>query len=80
MGKRTKLKIELNLDSIKVKRVTIDPNGDYHIYVSCTCKSTLCHKCGKKITISHGQRNESIIEHLPILDQRVWVRLFCDEQ
>ncbi len=84
MGKKSKFKIDLNLDSIKVKRVTIGSNGDYHIYVSCTANSTLCHKCGEKITNSHGQCDESIIEHLPILDQRVfihvkWPRFKCDK-
>ena len=84
MVQKTKFKIDLNLSSIKLKRVTIDSNGDYHIYVSCTAKSTLCHKCGHKITKPHGQCNESIIEHLPILDQSVfihvkWPRFKCDE-
>jgi len=84
LAKKTKFKIDLNLDSIKVKRAAIDSNGDYHIYVSCTANSTLCHKCGKKITKSHGQCDESIIEHLPILDQRVfihvkWPRFKCYE-
>ena len=84
MAKKTNFKIDLHLNSIKVKRVTIDSNGDYHIYVSCTAKSTLCHKCGNKITKSHGQCNESKIEHLPIFDQRVfihvkWPRFKCDK-
>ncbi len=84
MAKKTKFKIDLNLDSVKVKRTTIDSNGDYHIYVSCTAKSALCHKCGQRITKSHGQCDESIIEHLPILDQRVfihvrWPRFKCDK-
>ena len=84
MGSKTKLKIDLKLNSIKVKKVTIDSNGDYHIYVSCTATNTSCYLCGKKITKSHGQCNESRIEHLPILDQRVfihvkWPRFKCDE-
>jgi transposase len=83
MGKKTKLSIDLGLDSIKIKRVVIDASGDYHIYVSCTATSGVCHRCGKKITRSHGHCNESIIEHLPILDQRVfihvkWTRFKCD--
>jgi hypothetical protein len=36
LARKTKFKIDLNLDSVKVKRVAIDSNGDYHIYVSCT--------------------------------------------
>jgi len=84
LAKKTKFKIDLKLNSIKVKGVTIDSNGDYHIYVSCTANSTLCHKCGHKITKSHGQSDESIIEHLPIFDQCVfihvkWPRFKCDK-
>ena len=83
MAKKTKLKIDLNLDSIKIKSVSIDSNGDYHIYVSCTANSTLCNKCGNKTTQSHGQCDESIIEHLPIFDHCVyihvkWPRFKCD--
>lgn len=52
--------------------------------MSCTASSTLCHKCGHKITKSHGQSDESIIEHLPIFDQCVfihvkWPRFKCDK-
>jgi transposase len=83
MAKKTRLSIDLGLSSIKIKKVIIDSHGDYHIYVSCTAISTSCHKCGQKITKSHGQCDESIIEHLPILDQRVfihvkWPRFKCD--
>jgi transposase len=83
MAKRTKLSIDLELSSIKIKKVEIDSHGDYHIYASCTARSALCHKCGTRITKSHGQCGESIIEHLPILDQRVfihikWPRFKCD--
>jgi len=73
--KNTKLNIDLKLSSIKVKTVTIDSNGDYHIYVSCTATNTLCKKCGKKITKSHGQCDETIIEHLPILGQSVYIHV-----
>ena len=67
-----------------MKSVSIDSNGDYHIYVSCTANGTLCKKCGNKTTKSHGQCDESIIEHLPILDHRLfihvkWPRFKCDK-
>ena len=83
MAKKNNIKIDLGLDSIKVKSVSIDSNGDYHIYVSCTANSTLCNKCGNKTTKSHGQCDESIIEHLPIFDHCVyihvkWPRFKCD--
>lgn len=75
MKEKTKLTIDLGLSSIKIKRVEIDSFGDYHIYVSCTATSTLCRKCGQKITKFHGHCDESIIEHLPILEQRVFIHV-----
>jgi len=84
MAKKTKLAIDLGLSSVKIKQVTIDSLGNYHIHVSCTATSTSCHKCGKRISKSHGQCNETAIEHLPILDQRVfihvkWPRFQCND-
>ncbi|MCP4990378.1 MAG: ISL3 family transposase [Colwellia sp.] len=84
MAKKTNLSIDLRLSSIKIRQVTIDSHDDYHLYVSCTTTSAQCHKCGKKITASHGQCNESIIEHLPIFERRVfihvkWPRFRCSD-
>lgn len=72
------------MSSIKIKTVTIDSLGDYHVYISCTATSTSCYKCGKSISKSHGQCEESTIEHLPILEHRVflhakWPRFKCDD-
>ena len=72
------------MSSIKIKTVTIDSLGDYHVYISCTATSTSCYKCGKSISNSHGQCEETTIEHLPILDHRVflhakWPRFKCDD-
>ena len=72
------------MSSIKIKTVTIDSLGDYHVYISCTATSTSCYKCGKSISKSHGQCEESTIEHLPILEHRVflhakWPRFKCND-
>jgi len=84
MAKRTKLAVDLGLHSIKIKQVSIDTSGHYHIHVSCTANSTSCHQCGKKITKSHGQCDETLIKHLPIFDQCVfihvkWPRFKCTD-
>ena len=76
--------IELGLSDVKIKRVVVDRLGEYHIYASCTAKSTSCASCGKLITKSHGHCKESVIEHLPILDRRVfihvqWPRFVCTD-
>jgi hypothetical protein len=76
--------VELGLSDIKIKRVEVDRFGDYHIHVSCTVRQTRCSSCGKAISKSHGQCKASVIEHLPILDRRVfihakWPRFLCSD-
>jgi transposase len=73
--KNTKFSVDLKLNQIKIKKVEIDKNGDYHLHVSCTATFTFCHQCGKKTNHVHGQCEESVIEHLPILDQRVFIHV-----
>ena len=77
------IKIPLNLDHIKVKKVDYN-NNEYHVYVSCSATYTHCHKCGKRITKPHGQCKETIIEHMPIFDEKVfihvkWPRFICTD-
>jgi transposase len=84
MKDKTEFSISLKLSHIKIKRVEIDKVNDFHIYVSCQSDSTLCHKCNQVISKSHGQCSETIIQHLPILDNRVfihvsWPRFICDK-
>ena len=67
--------IDLKLSSIKIKNITTDSEGDYHIDASCTANHATCHKCKNKITHAHGQCKETIIEHLPVLDQRVFIHV-----
>lgn len=74
--------IDLKLSSIKIKDISTDSDGNYHIYASCTSDSAICPKCKNKTSHSHGQCKETIIEHLPVLDQRVfihvkWARYRC---
>jgi transposase len=75
MKQKTKFSIDLGLSNIKVKKMQIDAAGDYHIYASCTATSTLCSKCGKEIRKSYGTCKETVIEHLPIFDQRVFIHV-----
>jgi len=75
------IKIPLNLDHVKVKKVE-HKNDEYHFYVSCTESSAKCHRCGEIISKSHGQCKETIIEHMPIFGERVfihakWPRFIC---
>lgn len=78
MGKKNRkssFSIDLGLSYIKIKKTTKDELGNYHIYVSCTATKTVCQRCGKDISKVHGHCTESIIEHLPILDRRVFIHV-----
>ena len=84
MGRKTKFSIDLGLDHIKIKKVERNNNGEYHIHVACTATSANCYKCGKLITKTHGQCKETVIEHMPILDDKVfihvkWPRFTCTD-
>ena len=74
-NRKTKFSIELGLNHIKIKSIKIDKFGDYHIYASCMATKTVCHKCGKTISNVHGHCKETVIEHLPIFDQRVFIHV-----
>jgi transposase len=84
LGRKTKFSIDLNLNHIKIKNVKRDKNGSYHIHVASTATSATCEKCNKRITKSHGQCKETIIEHIPILEEQVfihvkWPRFVCTD-
>jgi len=87
MRRKSQFKLDIGLSNINIKNVTNDDNGNYHIHVSCDATSAKCKKCGKIITTAYGQCQESIIEHLPILDQKVFIHVkwprfickFCDD-
>jgi transposase len=50
-------------------------NGDYYISVQSTQKGTVCRKCGKFIDKFHGYDKEIVLRHLPILDNRVFIKI-----
>lgn len=82
MKKQTTMKIDLGLSDITIQSMSIDDNGEYHVMASCTSTHAICTKCKQRISRRHGSCNESIVEHLPILDNRVfihvrWPRFMC---
>jgi transposase len=82
--KKTKIAIDLGLDDIKVKQVSTDERGNYHIHVACTATKGTCSNCAVPVHRSHGHCQESIIEHIPILEKRVfihvrWPRFVCSD-
>ena len=72
------------LDDIKVKQVSTDEQGHYHIHVACTATAGICSQCNRRLHQTHGHCQESIIEHIPILEKRVlihvrWPRFICPD-
>jgi len=80
----TKISIDLGLDDIKVKQMSTDEQGNYHIHVACTVTVGTCPHCNKRLHQTHGHCQERVIEHIPILEKRVfiharWPRFVCLE-
>ena len=67
----TEISVFLDIPDIEVRGIERSKNGDYHISV----KSTKCKKCGKHIDKFHGYGKEISLRHLPILDNKVYIKI-----
>lgn len=68
------ISIPLNIPDVEI--VSTDFTHDrYIITVKSTVQGTKCHRCGKWITKLHGYAPELTLQHLPILDQAVYIRI-----
>jgi len=71
----TEISILLDIPDVEVFGVERTKNGDYYISVQSTQKGTTCRKCGKFIDKFHGYDKEIVLRHLPILDNRVFIKI-----
>jgi transposase len=71
----TEISVYLDILDIEVIGVERTKNGDYYISVQSTQKGTTCRKCGKFIDKFHGYDKEIVLRHLPILDNRVFIKI-----
>jgi len=69
------MQLLLDLPHIHVKKVEQSSNGDYQITVESTLSSTKCRKCARTISQAHGHDDWISLQHLPILGDRVFLRL-----
>ena len=69
------LSIPLGIDSLKIIAQTVDNQGNIIIDVESTRTETPCHKCGQLTNKRHGHGEVLTIQHLPILDQPVFLRI-----
>ena len=71
----TEISVFLDIPDIEVIGVERTKNGDYYISVQSTQKGTTCRKCGKFIEKFHGYDKEIVLRHLPILDNKVFIKI-----
>ena len=69
------LSIPLGIDSLKIISQTVDISGNIIIDVESTKTETACHKCGQLTNKRHGHGEVLTVQHLPILDQPVFLRI-----
>ena len=69
------LSIPLGIDSLKIIAQTVDISGNIIIDVESTKIETACHKCGQLTNKRHGHGEVLTVQHLPILDQPVFLRI-----
>jgi transposase len=76
-GKAINAQITISLDIPEVRVLEIEQNnrGDCTITVESTTEGTKCGKCGREIRDLHGVDEWITLRHLPILGQRVYIRL-----
>jgi transposase len=71
----TEISVFLDIPDIEVIGIERTKNGDYYISVQSTQKGTICRKCGKLIDNFHGYDKEIVLRHLPILDNKVYIKI-----
>jgi len=68
------IRIPLDLPDVKVISVEARSQGGWTITAESTLASTHCRKCGRRIREFHGYDAWVEVQHLPILDQPVFIR------
>jgi transposase len=67
--------VPLDIPDVEIETVETDKKGNLIITVRSTVEGTNCHKCGKKITQSHGCDKPILLRHLPVLGRATYIRL-----
>ncbi len=81
------IQIPLDLPHVRVLKVEARKEGGWTISVESTLKSGRCEKCGRENSVFHGYDDWVEVQHLPILEQAVYIRYrpkryacpFCDD-
>jgi transposase len=67
--------ISLDIPDVKILKIEKNKEEDLIITLKSTKDSASCHKCGNQINKLHSYGETIILRHLPILGQRVYIRI-----
>lgn len=71
----SQINIPLDIASLEIISQSIDSKGNIVIDVVSKNAQSTCHKCGKLATKRNGTAPTRVIQHLPILDTPVYLRI-----
>ena len=83
----TNINIPLDITSLKITSQSTDKQGNIILDVVSKNTYSTCHKCGKPATKRNGTAPVRLIQHLSILDTKVYLRItpvrysceYCDD-
>jgi transposase len=70
-----KISIDLGLSNIEIREFSTDKKGKYHVHISSTKTTGICHVCGSEIDKLHSYDREMEIRHLPILGKACYLHI-----
>lgn len=71
----TSFEVSLDIPDVEIEKVETNKRGELIITVRSTIEGTHCHKCGQKITKSHGSDQAITLRHLPVLGRATYIRI-----
>ena len=81
------INISLDIKSLEIRAQNTDKQGNIILDVVSKNTNSTCHKCGKPATKPNGMALIRLIQHLSILDTKVFLRItpvrysceYCDD-
>ena len=83
----TQINIPLDIDSLEITAQSTDKQGNIILDVVSKNTGSACHQCGKPATKRNGLAPVRLVQHLSILDTKVYLRItpirysceYCDD-
>jgi len=73
--RRNTIMLPLAIPDVEIIGTEINERGDFIISVESTRETAICQHCGSQLTKLNGHNREIELRHLPILGQRVYIRI-----